>query len=614
MSKNLETLIEKGTVFLKNEEYGMAEKYFKKAAKISPNNKGVLHNLGRVYLRSGEFSKGIEIYGKLMIIHPKFADGWYNLGLLYNGVGENLMGLHCFSVSLENSPNDYEAYLMIGMTYLKLKNTNLKLKNTSHIEEAEKNFQKAFELNPESDKVLFSLTVLSLLQSNFQKAEEYSKKGLKINPQDIKLKAHLCTALIFQGKLDECIKIANEILNIDKENQSTLEAIGRAFVLQEKFDLAFDYLIKALNLGQPNSHVLGDLGIIYYNKSDFENAKNHLFDSLQINAKNPKYLHFLGLTNLQLGENAKIHNYNKSSSEPNSNLSEGWKQLAFATGRSTNRKNVELYINEAEANFNSAVSLFDENYQSWFCLGIIYGNQTKYIKARKCYKKALEIKPDFYEAMNNLAILELNQENFLDAESYFKKLSEIDNKYTYVWIMLAMIYETLGKKKEEAACYDEISRLIKEDPEFITTNNLVLIQMVKLLPFTSLLYDENENNFNTGFKNDLKRLNNEIQEKDKKDPDAWLRLGHKKFESGNPKDGIKAYFGAMIKTLIGAGSVKFNEKKFEEAILHYQSAIDFDPDDAEPLMMIGMSYGNIGELDEAVDYLKKAIEINPEFG
>ena len=60
------------------------------------------------------------------------------------------------------------------------------------------------------------------------------------------------------------------------------------------------------------------------------------------------------------------------------------------------------------------------------------------------------------------------------------------------------------------------------------------------------------------------------------------------------------------------GMELFAEDKLEEAIAAYQKALQEDPNYAEALHALAMTYANMDRFDEAIEVGKKLIEASPE--
>jgi tetratricopeptide (TPR) repeat protein len=56
----------------------------------------------------------------------------------------------------------------------------------------------------------------------------------------------------------------------------------------------------------------------------------------------------------------------------------------------------------------------------------------------------------------------------------------------------------------------------------------------------------------------------------------------------------------------------FNRGKYEEAILHFEKATEFNPEFGQPYLYIGRSYVNLGKWREAISPLRTAYRLAPE--
>ena len=61
------------------------------------------------------------------------------------------------------------------------------------------------------------------------------------------------------------------------------------------------------------------------------------------------------------------------------------------------------------------------------------------------------------------------------------------------------------------------------------------------------------------------------------------------------------------------GILAFDERKFEEAAIDFEKALQADPENPNILFQLGRTYNRLKELDDAVLNLEKAIKINPQF-
>lgn len=64
-------------------------------------------------------------------------------------------------------------------------------------------------------------------------------------------------------------------------------------------------------------------------------------------------------------------------------------------------------------------------------------------------------------------------------------------------------------------------------------------------------------------------------------------------------------------TFYNQGLTLFGEGKYQEAIDTYLKAAEVDPEDGEVYLAISMSYDRMADLDNALDYARKAVDRMP---
>jgi len=65
---------------------------------------------------------------------------------------------------------------------------------------------------------------------------------------------------------------------------------------------------------------------------------------------------------------------------------------------------------------------------------------------------------------------------------------------------------------------------------------------------------------------------------------------------------------------INAGLKEMYESNLEAAAKHFNKAIEWDPSNAEPYLYLGRVKLNNKKVTEAMEYVKKSLELNPEYG
>ena len=77
---------------------------------------------------------------------------------------------------------------------------------------------------------------------------------------------------------------------------------------------------------------------------------------------------------------------------------------------------------------------------AWFNLGVIYGDSDRDKEAIDAYRKALGIRPDYYQAQLNLAVRHAKLKEYGAAIRLYKTILARDESYSVAWFNLGRAY------------------------------------------------------------------------------------------------------------------------------------------------------------------------------
>jgi tetratricopeptide (TPR) repeat protein len=119
-AQNAQILFKEGTALIKNGEYELAAQKLEEAAKIDPEDNGVICNLAVAYAYRGDMDKAIEQLEKAAYREPSPSRGilFYNLANLYHIKGDIKEAELNYSNSLYILPFFAQPYLQLGMLFL----------------------------------------------------------------------------------------------------------------------------------------------------------------------------------------------------------------------------------------------------------------------------------------------------------------------------------------------------------------------------------------------------------------------------------------------------------------------------------------------------------------
>jgi tetratricopeptide (TPR) repeat protein len=208
---------------------------------------------------------------------------------------------------------------------------------------------------------------------------------------------------------------------------------------------------------------------------------------------------------------------------------------------------------------NGTESAFHNN------LGSAYCALRRIPEAVACYRRALELKPDYVEAHRNLGLALKALGKLEEAAACYRRALELKPDYVEAHYDLGIALKDQGKLDEAVVCY---RRALELKPGFAMARNNLGVAL-----------------------------------KDQGKPDeaaaCWRRALELKPDYAEARNNL----GAAFKEL----------GKLDEAVACYRRALELKPDYAEAHSNLGLALNDQGKLDEAVACCRRALELKPDF-
>jgi len=131
------------------------------------------YELGNCYMRLNEVKKAIWAYKQALRANHGYDEIYFNLAVSYEKAGDLENAEKNFLMAVKINPVSYEYFLALGNFYIRSK---------KNFELAEKYYQIALTLKPDSKDVLNNLGYLYLLKGETERSYESYKKSLEVDP------------------------------------------------------------------------------------------------------------------------------------------------------------------------------------------------------------------------------------------------------------------------------------------------------------------------------------------------------------------------------------------------------------------------------------------------
>jgi tetratricopeptide (TPR) repeat protein len=253
---------------------------------------------------------------------------------------------------------------------------------------------------------------------------------------------------------------------------------------------------------------------------------------------------------------------------------------------------------DTETLLRHTLDVTDANPLAWFGLGSYYDSKGNQEEAIRCYRKAVEIQPEFIRAHNSLAEDLLARGNADEAILHYREVLRLDPD-------VPLAHNNYGAALSQQRRFDEAigayRRALELDPEYSSAHyNLALILA-------------SQRRFDEAIPHYLAAL--------RKNPAAlpWNNLGVAYVALGQTDSAREAYRKAIqldsrfAEPYVNLGNILVREGDLPSAIQNYRTALDLRPNDPAILNNLGHALARGGQWMEAINDFQEAVRVQPGF-
>jgi tetratricopeptide (TPR) repeat protein len=549
----------------KNDYVTKAIKYYQEALKLDPSAEIVFEELTDLYIQANQIQSAIDLAEELLKKDPNNLDARRMLGRIYRhslGTSSSRNAERTLKLAIEQyekittqDPKDVESWVWLGKLYHAAQSTP----------EAEKAFNKALELDPDNDEALGEIARLYAELGDSNRAIEKLKAATAKNPNEDLLKA-----LAGQYEALNDYKNAAEVLKRAREVNPEDGRIARALVndlmLSGQLDDALK-LLQEMAADEPRDPELPILmSRVYVAKREFakaresfEKAKTLDSSSLDVRYQEVKLYEAEGKTDQAL---ATLKSILDDSARKNYTERDAGRRAVFLEEYGMLSRQAEKYPQAVDA-FRQMSNLGQEAAQQ-AAVQIIdtYRQAHDYEAALREADAAMKKFPDERRIRVERATV-LSDQGKIDA-AVTELRADGGDKDVKTLLSVAQLYEKSKRYDDMGKTLDEAEKLSKskDDTETVHFMRGAMFEHQKK-------YDASEAEF-------------------------------RKVLDGDPENaGALNYLGYMLAD---------RGVRLEEAGQMIKKALDLDPENGAYLDSMGWALYRQGKLDEAQNYLLKAID------
>jgi len=516
--RSVETHNNLGNSYVVQQKNELAEREFRTTLRYEPRNRDANYNLGLLLLARNDPRDAIAYFSR---VQPQGPEVLLNLTQAYLGAGQKQKGLVLARALSEQAKNDVRAHFTLGVLLAKQREYSA----ASH------EFEVANSLQPNTFEILYNLGQAYRKRDDSEKALAVLGQALKVSPNSVEALYLVAQIYSDEGKDLDALELLVKAHRLAPENTDVVFLMARLSMKQSFFEDAIPLLQEGLKVAPKRAKLLAALGECYFMAGKVEEAKDTFRTLIEVDPSARSYA-FMALCYRNQGRFDEAVKY----------LQQGLK-----------------------ANPHDVSCLYN--------LGYIASRQGQYEAGEKWLKQALQVDPNYAEALLELANTKMHQKKFAEAVPLLSKCAQLDPHPAPVYYKLQAAEQSLHQT--EAADRDlKIFQTLSKDP---TPLPFPFQHIFAYLDQRADLSPRQQT------QSDVEELEKEAKTRSGRPQtlyflaEAYLKLGRVE-DAKNVIAQLDQVSQGDFRTLVGVGVLLARYHLYEDAVAHFQAAVQSNPD------------------------------------
>jgi len=371
-----------------------------------------------------------------------------------------------------------------------------KEKILGNLTEAERLFQKALAINPQSDAAMFDLAKISVEKGRLGEAATLLEKAREIDPENQWYSEYLAQIYAESGRLDEAIETVRSIIESQPEKYDYYFNLGSLMSAQGKYDEALEVYDDLEGRFGSMEEIAMQRQIIYLEQGKAEKALEEANKLIEINPGEVRYYGMKAEILEQTGRNeeAKALYTEMLEIDPDNGLvllalfemaeQEGKTSKARAYLTSAFRSEdlgidvkINILLNLMSSPGESLEYLFmlsdelvaahPQNAKSHAIQGDLYNNFNRQEEARAKFQKAVELDPNRPPIWQEILIISSTLNDFETMNTESEKALEYFPQQPIFYLFNGIALQQLGRTKEAIDALEAGKNLVIDNNELL---------------------------------------------------------------------------------------------------------------------------------------------------
>lgn len=247
--------------FALNEPYS-AKNHLIKARLLEPDDIEIWTLLGKAYYFTGEVEKAELYFSDVVEAQPNSANAHYDLGELQLNMGQTNKAIDSLLAAVELSPSNPRFTYKLAQAYQQAQHTNKALSLIVELIEKDKNSSYLYQQQG----------ILLGLSNQHQNARESFEQAYLLDNNNIEALVHLARMDMIEGNILSARKRLQDKLATLSDHPMLLVELGDTYTKNSEMGQAKNYYEKAYSLNRNSSLAVNKVLDVYDAESDFNNG------------------------------------------------------------------------------------------------------------------------------------------------------------------------------------------------------------------------------------------------------------------------------------------------------------------------------------------------------
>ncbi len=614
------TFYDLGVIEVKERTYPVAVANLRKASELQPDSEIVRKALAEAFRASGDLPSAETQFRKRVELKPRSVEALDDLAQVLSDEKLYSAAISYWDQALTIEPDNVD----IAVSRAQALNIN------GDTQGSVKSLQELEANHPDSSNIHFSLGTVLGLQMRFAEAEAEFRKAFELDPNDPSVRISLARCLVAEGNYSDVLPLLTQYARAERADPDAHSLLGFAYKGLEQYPQAEEQLRIAVKSKPNDGDLQLALGVTLMHTGRPREAAIHLQKVIELDpsAEAPRLQLALALKAINDQKSSEAM-YQQVRQTEQTNLV---KNQFAATGKRANELLRTGHADAAEALYRQMLQIVPDDAHTYYNLAIALGMQKRIPDEIAALETAVRLDPKFAEARGALGSEYLSEGRLDDAALQFAKSLEVDPQITESQVNLAAIYEKRGQIPEAKALlqravdgnpdnavvrlnfglllaeqgeFDEAKAQVQKAVELDPKNTASLTALAKIRAREGKI-EESIALFRKVLaldpQNYLSHLNLGIALVDHLEVDSALEQFYAAVKL-NPQSAIAHY---------NLGRLLLDERNSDAAIPELESACQIDPSLSDALYLLGVAKRQTGDIDRSLLLVQRSIQLAPE--